>query len=187
MKKVFSIWYLVSGIRKNTGYIILNTKYRKPKGFTLIELLIVITILGILAGLTLVSYSGTQERARDSKRKQELDAIKKALELAKQDSTGQYYYPACTSYTAGACNLTTGTATIPDLTAGTSPYIKTLPTDPKTTVGYKYIPTPANCASNLCTDYTLAACLENGNDLQGVTDATNCPTAPQKAYKVTPN
>jgi len=157
------------------------------RGFTLIELLIVITILGILAGLILVSYGSTQERSRDSRRKTDLDAIKKALELAKQDSTGQYYYPACTSYTGGACNLTTGTATDPDLTAGTSPYIKTLPTDPKTTVGYIYIPTPANCSLNLCTDYTLIACLENPTDPQGVTDTTNCPLAPQKAYKVTPN
>ena len=166
--KVSSIWYLVSGIRnfKYTKYKIQNTKYCKSKGFTLIELLIVITILGILAGLTLASYGGTQERARDSKRKTDLDAIKKALELARQDSTGAYYYPACDAYVSGACNIS-GTSTNPDLTSGTgTPYMNSVPTDPKTATGYTYIPTLASCAASACTSYTLIACLENTKDTQ---------------------
>ncbi|OGE07316.1 hypothetical protein A2615_00525, partial [Candidatus Curtissbacteria bacterium RIFOXYD1_FULL_41_36] len=59
------------------------TVNRRPwrRGFTLIELLVVITIIGILAAIAIVSYGGTQERARDSRRKSDLDAIKKALEL----------------------------------------------------------------------------------------------------------
>lgn len=168
-------------------FSISNFQFSIQNGFTLIELLVVITILGILAGMSLVSYSGTQARSRDSRRKTDLDAIRKTLELVKADSTGQYYYPSCFSYIAGACNLTTGSSTTPDLTVGTTPYIKTLPTDPKTSVGYKYIPTPANCGASLCTDYTLIACLENGTDSQGVADAVNCPTAPSKAYRITPN
>lgn len=152
------------------------------RGFTIIELLIVITILGILAGLTLVSYNGTQERSRDSRRKTDLDALKKTMELVKQDSPGQYYFPNCD--TGASCNLT-NTNTNPDLAPATNPYIKTVPTDPKTATGYLYLPT--GCVAGGCTDYTLIACLENGNDPQAVADATNCPIAPQKAYKVTPN
>lgn len=157
----------------------------KRKGFTLIELLVVITILGVLAGLTLASYGGTQERARDSKRKTDLDAIRKALELSKQDSTGAYYYPNCNPI-AVSCTLT-GTSTNPQLTSGTTPYMNSVPTDPKTATGYSYIPTPASCAANACTSYTLIACLENSRDTQAVTDSTNCPTSPNKAYKITPN
>ncbi len=163
------------------------TTHSKAKyGFTLIELLVVITILGILAGLTLATFSGTQERSRDSRRKTDLDAIKKALELAKQDSTGSYYYPAC-SPSAVSC-IISGTNTNPQLTPGTgTPYLANVPTDPKTNTGYTYIPTPASCTATTCTTYTLIACVENGRDTQSVADATNCPTSPQKAYKVTPN
>ncbi len=149
----------------------LSTVYRRSTGFTLIELLIVITILGILAGITLASYGNAQAKSRDSRRKTDLDAIKKALELKKQDSTGAYYYPN----------------TANDATLAPS-YIQKVPTDPKTAVAYIYAPTPANCTTtSICTTYTLTACLENGNDPQGVTDATNCPTPPNKAYTVTPN
>src|SRR3989338_243415 len=62
-------------------------------GFTLIELLIVITIIGILASLTLASYSGAQAKSRDGVRKSDLSQMKRALELAKSDCSGAAYYP----------------------------------------------------------------------------------------------
>lgn len=173
------LWTIDNGNKSkiyNLKSIICNSK-----GFTLIELLIVITILGILAGITLVSYGGTQERARDSKRKQEVDSIKKALELAKQDTTGAYYYPGCDS--GARCNLT-NTNTNPDLTPA---YIKTVPADPKTATGYLYTPTPESCRTN-CTSYSLVACLENRTDSQKDTtqNETACPGAPV-SYTLTPN
>lgn len=147
------------------------------RGFTLIELLVVITIIGILAGLTLASYGGTQERARDSKRKQELDAIKKSLELAKQDTPGAYYYPGCNPCTNGVSSATP---------ALSPTYIQPIPKDPKTNSDYSYSPT--GCVSSTqCTGYSLIACLENKNDTQGITDATNCPASPNKAYMINPN
>jgi len=36
-----------------------------PKGFTIVELLIVIVVIGILAGITIISYNGVTNRAND--------------------------------------------------------------------------------------------------------------------------
>lgn len=160
---------------------------RVKRGFTLIELLIVITILGILAGLTLASYGGTQERARDSKRKTDLDAIKKALELARQDSVGAYYYPSCNSYDGNNSCALSGTTTTPQLTSTTTtPYMNSVPADPKTGTGYTYIPSPASCAASACTSYSLITCLENTRDTQKDTTDT-CTDANLVSYTITPN
>lgn len=42
-------------------------KYRKAKGFTLIELLIVIVIIGILAGMMMLSTGAATDRAQATK------------------------------------------------------------------------------------------------------------------------
>lgn len=64
------------------------TAKHKTRGFTLIELLLVITIIGILAALGTYSYINAQQRSRDSRRKQDLESVKKTLFLYKQDSGG---------------------------------------------------------------------------------------------------
>jgi general secretion pathway protein G len=163
--------------RKSTNHQLSTINFKVKHGFTLIELLVVIFVLGILAGITMVSYSGTQERARDSRRKTDLDAIKKALELAKQDTAGAYYYPISTS----------GLATT---------YIKVVPTDPKTSAAYYYNAkprSPIDCTTTTptptCTDYDLKACLENKNDSQKerTSDTTACPDTNTRSYSITPN
>lgn len=52
------------------------------KGFTMLEILIVIAIIGILATIMLVAFSGVRERARDAKRKTELAQIGQFLMLS---------------------------------------------------------------------------------------------------------
>ncbi len=183
--KVSGIRYLVSGIR-NTKYKILNTKYRKPVGFTLIELLIVITIIGILASIALVSYNGAQARSRDSKRKQDLKTIKDALELAKQDTAGAYNYPVCANGTA-SCNIGDN-GVIPNVNTNpalSTTYIKSIPEDPKTQTGYTYSTFGADgttaCSTN-CVRYKLIACLENTTDSQK--DTNNTCTSPLVSYTI---
>ena len=163
----------IKGFIHNTKYIIQNIKQGQFPGFTLIELLVVITIIGILAGLILVSFSSAQARARDSSRKSDLDALKKALELAKQDSPGGFSYPS-------------DMQTLDD--DPNSPYIKQIPKDPKTGANYIYAATSTTdgpCTLD-CAKYTLTACLENKNDSQKdeTQNETACPGDPV-SYAIT--
>ncbi len=131
----------------------------KKRGFTLIELLVVISIIGILAAFIVASFSSAQQKARDSRRKADLDALKKALELAKNDISGNYY-PGCNP-AAATC---APSVTLPLLATA---YIKAVPTDPSgSAINYIYTPTPASCTSATCANYSLTACIENANDSQ---------------------
>ena len=51
------------------------------KGFTLVELLVVISIIAILSVIGITVFSGVQKGARDAKRRSDIDAIAKALEV----------------------------------------------------------------------------------------------------------
>jgi len=53
---------------------------KKNFGFTLIEILVVVSIIGVLASLAMVSYSGAQKQTRDSQRKSDLNQYRNALE-----------------------------------------------------------------------------------------------------------
>jgi len=61
----------------------------KSRGFTLIELLVVIFIIGLLASIVIVSVNTARMRARDTKRKADIQALKKAVEMY-NDATGHY-------------------------------------------------------------------------------------------------
>lgn len=54
---------------------------KSKSGFTIVELLIVIVVIAILASITLVSYNGTQKRARDARRIADAGKITDALDL----------------------------------------------------------------------------------------------------------
>ena len=152
------------------------------RGFTLIELLIVITIIGILATFVVASFTSAQAKARDSKRKSDIDAIKKALELAKSDSNGGAFYPGISGSSANISS----TFTVPALVAGA--YIQAVPQDPTYTLTASgYIYNPVTAIANGSTTYSLRACLENTNEatVNAVTSvaAATCPS--QRSYTIT--
>ena len=54
-------------------------------GFTIVEMLVVITVIAILAAVVTVGYGSVQENARDQARISDLEQIRLALNLYKQD------------------------------------------------------------------------------------------------------
>ena len=63
----------------------------KKNGFTMIELLVVVAIIGILAGIGIASYGSANKKARDGKRKADIESIRSALEMYKADKD---FYPS---------------------------------------------------------------------------------------------
>ena len=74
----------------------------KHKGFTVVELLIVIVIIGILAAISAVAYSGVQKKAKTVAFQADVRNIKQALSLYKSENgkwpicaTGSDSYSLC--------------------------------------------------------------------------------------------
>ena len=89
----------------------------RSKGFTLIELLVVVAIVGILAGIGIVSYNGYV----DSSKKKSAQNIMMQIALAQTEAyanSGSYYVTGCpaTSTTSAAIEteLFSGDNIIPD-------------------------------------------------------------------------
>ncbi|MEK7564624.1 MAG: type II secretion system protein [Patescibacteria group bacterium] len=95
----------------------INQKLKTNKGFTLVELLVVITIIGILASVVLVSLNSARGKARDAKRLGDVRQIALALEFCYND-LGKYL-PASTFPVAGTPLGCSGTI-----------YISNMPSDP---------------------------------------------------------
>jgi prepilin-type N-terminal cleavage/methylation domain-containing protein len=70
------------------------------KGFTLIELLVVISIIVILATMAISSYLEATKGARDGKRRSDIETIKQAMILYRQDM-GTYAVGGSTSDLSG--------------------------------------------------------------------------------------
>jgi len=104
---------------------------KSTNGFTIVELLIAIVVIGILASVTVVAYSG------DSIRDQDIKSIAKALEMYYVDN-GQYPSPPVdTPCVNESFTARSGCASWNWLATQLQPYTgkTTLPMDPINTMG----------------------------------------------------
>ncbi len=106
-------------------------KKSRQKGFTLIELLVVISIIGVLASITLVSLDNAKKKAQDSVRKSDMKQLEMALEMYRIDygtfpSTGGGWWGVCVN--GGSRGTTGASGYIPNLAPQ---YIAVLPIDPR--------------------------------------------------------
>jgi prepilin-type N-terminal cleavage/methylation domain-containing protein len=133
---------------------------RKESGFTIVELLIVIVVIGILAALVITTFSGIQQKARNSERQTDINAVHSQVEA---------YYAQNGKY-PGLTDLQTGSFISAQLKGLDQAALK----DPKGTSlniaaaadndQYGYTTTPSTCGTGTgdaeCTGYTLTANLE---------------------------
>jgi len=63
---------------------------KNNKGFTLIELLIVIAIIGLLAGIVLVSLQGARVKAKDARIIADMDQLRSIAEMYYIDNGSSY-------------------------------------------------------------------------------------------------
>jgi general secretion pathway protein G len=80
--------------------------FRSRLAFTLIELLVTITVIAILAGITLAAMGGVNQKATRDKTKAEIAAISNALE---QFKSARDYYPTNSTANAEPLSLTNTT------------------------------------------------------------------------------
>lgn len=68
-----------------------NMNMNMNKGFTIVELLVVIVVIGILAAITIVSYSGIRQRANLATLQSDLKNASTQLEVSKTTSNDETY------------------------------------------------------------------------------------------------
>ena len=89
--------------RKITSIFKTGNDHNFSVGFTIVELLIVIVVIGILAVITVVSYTGVQKRAQISKMNEDLITLQKAIMLARTATDKTLLQITGNGYSAGAC------------------------------------------------------------------------------------
>lgn len=105
----------------------------QSKGFTLVELLVVISIISILSMIGATLFTGVQKNARDARRRVDIDAIAKALEMNK--TADSYVRIDATWFASGA-----------------------IPFDPKATGVGSPVPPAGGCGNSAGTDGWINGC-----------------------------
>lgn len=115
------------------------------RGFTLIELLVVVAILALLLIIAFWTVSRQIGKARDSRRKSDINRIQVAVEEYEKDNN---CYPPKSLVVCVPGN-------------GLKPYLNQIPCDPKTGASYYYDPDTSKACAKW---YRIFAKLENISD-----------------------
>lgn len=111
---------------------------KKKKGFTLIEILVVISIIGLLSTLAMVSLNFARDRAKETKALHDIDSLKTAIKLLENDTGEWPGHQLVEEVTSSGSNEiwdftgdSAGIASTDGLFAGWSgPYMAIIPVDP---------------------------------------------------------
>ena len=146
------------------------TQNRK-QGFTIVEIIIVIVVVGILAGVTVVSYRGSQQKALFGAYKSDIVRINEAI-MVYNSQTGRY--PLGNGSSASGCvtNQATGTG---NFISGLAPsYINPMPTVPGFNGGANYY---AYCWNGSGAEYKIVRLVPSGTvpSIEQTTDVTMDP------------
>ena len=140
-----------------------SLKKKRQEGFTIVELLIVIVVIGILATLVIVTFTGIQQKARNTKRQTDINAIQSHVEAFYAQNG---YYPTlahmndATWRSANVKGLDADALKDPKGSAQTlvaAPSANSYAYEPETSAG-------ASCAADetTCAQFSLTATLEGG-------------------------
>lgn len=148
------------------------------KGFSLIELLVVIAIISTLIGIALPNYLAARGRAKDARRKEELQQLKSALQLYYNDfrkyppagnGAGKFNYIAGCG--ASGTTLCPGSCTV-DFAAGgagcDTVYMTKLPSELGSSMFYYEVAS----GDDFCAKVTL----DNASDADIAASQTRCST-----------
>jgi len=169
---------LLSLSRKTLTFSLKNNQSNKPQkrqGFTIVELLVVIVVIGILAAITIVSYTGISQKAITATLQSDLDGASRQLKLYQVEHS---QYP--TSFDADNCpnpvdtkyclnpssdNTFDRTAYAASVNNSTNPQTFTL--DATNTNGTKY---------RITNDSAPVAVITTGSSYIQTITAASCPT-----------
>lgn len=113
---------------------------RKKKGYTLIEILVVVVVLGILAGIAVMRYSGAKDKANAAVMKADLHNAAIFEEQYAAEHDGVYF-----SGTVTADSPTNGFKTSPDITITLTAFSLTGSQLPYWTASAKHTQSPQSC------------------------------------------
>ena len=132
---------------------------KKQQGFTIVELLIVIVVIGILAALVITTFTGIQQKARNTERETDIKAMHGQVE-AYYAQNGKY--PTLTNLNDSSWRSSNMKGLDGEALKDPKGSAQTLVAAPAAN-SYSYVATPANCdngANGDCTGYTLTATYE---------------------------
>lgn len=135
----------------------MNTWAQKQTGFTIVEMIIVVVIIGILAAITIVSYTSVQQKARDATRTSDITEVQKALEKYR---AANGIYPSVGSDNSGYALTTLATPLVPR-------YLKAVPTAPSGTA-YQYVRGTGGNAYGIRIDYETRTDCHRGVNNDGI-------------------
>jgi len=118
---------------------------KNKSAFTYIELLIVVTVILVMSGVGMVSFSSFSQKSRDNRRRTDIEMIRNALNLYYSNQVGGFY--------PTSLNVLVNEG-----------YLDQRPTDPiNRPGGYGYLPLPLTCTNtpnNFCTSYRIDTVFE---------------------------